>query len=83
LSPLPRTEAAGVGHGRLSSTHGLARVAKRHLPQLRTDDYRATTLAKLDETNGALDIAFPQAEQRLDDSASALLNADFNEVRET
>jgi hypothetical protein len=45
--------------------------------------YRATTLAKLVETKGALDIAFPQAEQRLDDSTSAVLNADFYEVRET
>ena len=39
-------------------------------------------LAQLDQIKGGLDIAFPTAEQRLDDSASALLNADFNEVRE-
>src|SRR5580658_8486719 len=45
--------------------------------------YRATTLAKLDQIRGGLDVAFPMAEQRLDDSASALPNADFEEVRET
>jgi hypothetical protein len=42
--------------------------------------YRATTLAKLAQMRGGLDIAFPTAEQRIGDSASALLNADFNEV---
>src|SRR5579863_9193316 len=40
--------------------------------------YRATTLAKLDQIRDGLDIAFPIAEQRLGDSASALPNADFN-----
>jgi hypothetical protein len=45
--------------------------------------YRATSLAKLVEIKGGLDVAFPKAEQHLDDSVSALLNADFNEVRET
>ena len=45
--------------------------------------YRAATLAKLDQIRGGLDVAFPTAEQRIDDSAPALLNADFNEVRET
>ena len=45
--------------------------------------YRATTMAKLAQIGGGLDIAFPIAEQRLDDSASALPNVDFNEVRET
>jgi hypothetical protein len=44
--------------------------------------YRAVTLAKLDQIRGGLDVAFPTAKQRLDDSASTLLNADFNEVRE-
>ena len=33
--------------------------------------YRATTLAKLSQIRGGLDVAFPKAEQRLDDSASA------------
>jgi hypothetical protein len=45
--------------------------------------YRATSLDKLEEIKGVLDVAFPKAEQRLDDRASALLNVDFNEVRET
>ena len=35
--------------------------------------YRAATLAKLDQIRGELDVAFPKAQQRLDDSASALL----------
>jgi hypothetical protein len=42
--------------------------------------YRAATLAKLDQVTGGLDVTLPTAEQRLDDSASALLNADFNEA---
>lgn len=45
--------------------------------------YRATTLAKLDQIRGGLDIAFPIAEQRIGDSASALPNADFNGVQDT
>jgi hypothetical protein len=45
--------------------------------------YRAATLANLDQIGGGLEVAFPTAEQRIDDSAPALLNADFNEVRET
>ena len=45
--------------------------------------YRATTLAKLDQIKGGLDVAFSKAEQRLDDSASALPNVDLKEVRET
>jgi hypothetical protein len=45
--------------------------------------YRATALAKLDRMRGGLDVSFQKAERRLDDSASALLNADFDEVRET
>jgi hypothetical protein len=44
--------------------------------------YRATNLAQLDQIRGGLDVAFPTAKQRLDDRASALLNADFNEVPE-
>jgi hypothetical protein len=44
--------------------------------------YRAATLAKLDQIRGGLEVAFPTARQRLDDRASALLNADFDEVRE-
>lgn len=42
--------------------------------------YRATTLAKIGQIRGELDVAFPKAEQRLDDSAAPLPNADFNEV---
>jgi hypothetical protein len=45
--------------------------------------YRAATLSNLDQIGGGLEVAFPTAEQRIDDSAPALLNADFNEVRET
>jgi len=45
--------------------------------------YRGTTLAKLDEIKGGLNVAFPRAEQRLDDSASALPNADFRKVQDT
>jgi hypothetical protein len=45
--------------------------------------YRATTLAKLGQIRGGLDVAFPKAEQRLDNSSSALLNVDFKEVPET
>jgi hypothetical protein len=45
--------------------------------------YRATTLAKLGQIRRELDVAFPKAQQRLDDSGSALLNVDFKEVQET
>jgi hypothetical protein len=45
--------------------------------------YRAATLSNLDQIGGGLEVAFPTAEQRIDDSAPALLNAGFNEVRET
>jgi hypothetical protein len=45
--------------------------------------YRATMLAKLGEIRRELDVAFPRAQQRLDDSASALSNVDFKEVCET
>ena len=45
--------------------------------------YRATTLAKLGQIRAELDVAFPKAQQRLDDSASALSNVDFNEACET
>ncbi len=41
--------------------------------------YRATTLAKLDEIKGGLDIAFPSAERRIGDSAEPLSNAAFNQ----
>jgi hypothetical protein len=41
--------------------------------------YRATTLAKLGQIGRHLDIAFPKAQQRIDDSASVFLNADFKE----
>ena len=45
--------------------------------------YRATTLAKLNEIKGGLDVAYPQAQQRLDDSVSPNSNADFSEVSDT
>ena len=45
--------------------------------------YRATTLAKLGQIGTELDVAFPKAQQRIDDSASAFSNVDFNEACET
>ena len=45
--------------------------------------YRATTLARLGQIRGGLDVAFPKPERRLDDSASLLPNADFKGVRDT
>jgi hypothetical protein len=45
--------------------------------------YRATTLTKLGEIRRELDVAFPRAQQRIGDSAYALLSADFKEVRES
>ena len=45
--------------------------------------YRATTLAKLDAIKGGLDVAFPTARRRIDDSVSAVPNAVFKEVCET
>jgi hypothetical protein len=39
--------------------------------------YRATTLAKLDEIRGELDIAFPRAERRLNDTSAPLLNVNL------
>ena len=45
--------------------------------------YQATTLAKLGQIRRELDVAFPKAQQRLDDSASALSNVDFKEACET
>jgi hypothetical protein len=45
--------------------------------------YRATTLAKLGQIRAELDVAFPKAQQRLDDSASALSNVESKEACET
>jgi hypothetical protein len=45
--------------------------------------YRATTLAKLGQIGAELDVAFPKAQQRLDDGGSALSNVDFKEACET
>jgi hypothetical protein len=45
--------------------------------------YRATTLAKLHQINGALDVAFPKAEQRLDDLSAPLSNVDLKQDKET
>jgi hypothetical protein len=41
--------------------------------------YRATTLAKLDQIRGELDIAIPKAEQRLDDLSRPFSNVDFRQ----
>ena len=45
--------------------------------------YRAATLAKLGQIRGELDVAFPKAQQRLDDSASPFSNVDLNGLQET
>ena len=45
--------------------------------------YQATTLAKLGQIRGELDVAFPKAQQRLNDSASALSYVDLKEACET
>jgi hypothetical protein len=45
--------------------------------------YRATTLAKLGQSIGGLDVAFPKAQQRLDDSASLVPNANFDGIQDT
>ena len=38
--------------------------------------YRAATLTKIEQNAGGLDVAYPKAEQRLDDSAEPLSNVD-------
>jgi hypothetical protein len=65
----PRTALRG-------SLSGICPVCERMI-------YRATTIAKLDQISGGLDVAFPKAEQCISDRASALLNVDLNKVRET
>lgn len=45
--------------------------------------YRAASLAKLAQTRGGLDVAFPNARRRLDDSVSPFSSADDKEVQET
>ena len=45
--------------------------------------YRAASLASIEQMRGGLDITFPTAERRLDDSASALPNADLKGVQGT
>ena len=45
--------------------------------------YRATSLAKIEQIGGELDIAFPKAEQRLDDTSAPLSNVDFKQDHET
>jgi excisionase family DNA binding protein len=41
--------------------------------------YRATSLAKIEQIGGGLDVAFPKAEQRIGDSPDPLSNADFKQ----
>ena len=41
--------------------------------------YRAVNLDTLELMRGGLDIAFPTAEQRIDDSAEPLSNVDFKQ----
>jgi hypothetical protein len=52
-------------------------------PQCERMIYRATTLTKLGQIRGGLDVAIPMAQQRLDDSACLLPNADFNGGQDT
>jgi hypothetical protein len=42
--------------------------------------YRAATLAKLDEIGGGLKVAFPSAQQRIDDTGSPFPKVHFNKV---
>jgi hypothetical protein len=42
-----------------------------------------SSLAKIEQIGGGLDIAFPKAEQRLNDTVAALSNADFKQDQET
>jgi hypothetical protein len=44
--------------------------------------YRATTLAKLQHDCGALDVAYPKAERRLNDTTSAISNVSFERDRQ-
>jgi excisionase family DNA binding protein len=44
--------------------------------------YRAVSLATIEQKIGGLKVALPREQQRIDDSAAALLNADFNEAQE-
>jgi hypothetical protein len=44
--------------------------------------YRATMLAKIDQISGGLEIFYPKAEQRLDDTSAALSNVDSKQVQE-
>lgn len=43
--------------------------------------YRATTLAKLEEIKGELDVTFPKAAQRLNDTFAALSDVTFEQDR--
>jgi hypothetical protein len=47
-------------------------------PTCGTMIYRAITLAKLDEVRGDLEVAYPKAQQRLNDSSNPLLNVASN-----
>jgi excisionase family DNA binding protein len=44
--------------------------------------YRATTLAKLQQDCGGLDIVYPKAERRLNDTSSAISNVHFERINE-
>jgi hypothetical protein len=77
----PRRPALGMAdyHRRTplrGSLSGICSVCERMI-------YRATTLAKLDAIKGELEIAFPNAQQRIDDSASTFPSADFKKDSES
>jgi Helix-turn-helix domain len=44
--------------------------------------YRATTLAKLEQDCGGLDVAYARAEQRINDTSSAISNVHFERITE-
>jgi hypothetical protein len=60
---LPRTSARGL-------LSGISPTCDRMI-------YRAVQLASIEQMRGGLDITFPPAEQRIDDSAEPLSNVDF------
>jgi hypothetical protein len=66
----------------------LPRTASRGLmrgicPTCETLIHCAASLGTIAKRSGGLEVAFPRAERRIDDSASALSNVDFNEACET
>ena len=81
LCRAPRRPALDMAHYRpLTALRGLLSGI---CPACGRMIYRAASLAKLDGITGGLEVAFPNAQQRIDDGHSALLNVDFKQVQET